>query len=482
MKTPGRTVFNAGAITGFGVLAGAIGNTGTITATGGTLTLAGSIDGSGTIGVATGGVLDVQQAVTASEVVAFAGGKLRLESLATMLGTIDTFASGDRIVLPGVTADGAAFASGLTLTDAGTAVGTLTLAGNYAGDTFRVGNSLGTSDVTVACFAEGSRIALADGERAVEQLRAGDVVRLADGGTERVRWIGHRRLRCDRHPEPRAVWPVRIAAGAFGPGLPARTLRLSPDHAVYCDGVLIPVRYLVNGATVRQEPVASVSYWHVELDRHAVLLAEGLPAESYLDTGNRAAFANGGTVAQATPEFSRSVWAARGCAELLTEGARVAAVRRRLLSRAAALGYAQTTDPALTVLADGVSLPTWQFGATWQVMLPSGVRRLRLTSRSFVPAETDADATDTRRLGVAIGSLALDGVDLAMDDARLGAGWHAPEPHWRWTDGNAAIAVAGARSVAFVVAITRKYWADGSGAVVLNPDRKRSPVGLRSGR
>jgi hypothetical protein len=61
---------------------------------------------------------------------------------------------------------------------------------------------------------------------------------------------------------------------------------------VHLDGVLIPVRHLLNGASIVQEPVDHVTYWHVELPTHGVLLAEGLPVESYLDTGNRPAFAD----------------------------------------------------------------------------------------------------------------------------------------------------------------------------------------------
>src|ERR1019366_10641252 len=57
-------------------------------------------------------------------------------------------------------------------------------------------------------------------------------------------------------------------------------------------GVLIPIRYLVNGRSIAQEARDEVTYWHVELARHDILLAEGLPAESYLDTGNRDAFAD----------------------------------------------------------------------------------------------------------------------------------------------------------------------------------------------
>ncbi len=83
-----------------------------------------------------------------------------------------------------------------------------------------------------------------------------------------------------------------MRAEAFAPGIPQRELFLSPDHAVAIDGVLIPIRYLVNGRTVLPVPRDHVHYFHVELARHDILLAENLPCESYLDTGNRADFEN----------------------------------------------------------------------------------------------------------------------------------------------------------------------------------------------
>jgi hypothetical protein len=70
--------------------------------------------------------------------------------------------------------------------------------------------------------------------------------------------------------------------------MPNRDLVVSPDHAIFVDGKRICARQLVNGTTIRQErDWTAVDYYHVELDRHAILLAEGLPAESYIDTGNR---------------------------------------------------------------------------------------------------------------------------------------------------------------------------------------------------
>jgi hypothetical protein len=145
------------------------------------------------------------------------------------------------------------------------------------------------------------------GECAVEALRVGDLVpALAGGRLARIRWIGHRRVDCRRHPQPRAVWPVRVAAGAFAPGAPTRDLWLSPDHAIWHHGMLVPIRYLVNGASISQLAMDEVTYWHVELAAHDVLFAEGLAVESYLDTGNRSAFGNGGDGVMAHADLALS--------------------------------------------------------------------------------------------------------------------------------------------------------------------------------
>ncbi len=193
------------------------------------------------------------------------------------------------------------------------------------------------------CFAKGTLIATPAGALAVETLREGDLVVSAFGGSQPIRWIGHRRVDCARHPRPNDVMPVRVLRGAFGPDLPARDLLLSPDHALYVReaddaiGVLIPVRHLVNGRTIVRETVASIAYYHIELPAHDVLFAEGLPAESFLDTGNRGAFANGGAVVAAQPDFGLRVWEVEGCAPLVVCGPAVRAAKARLQARAATL-------------------------------------------------------------------------------------------------------------------------------------------------
>jgi autotransporter-associated beta strand protein len=200
----------------------------------------------------------------------------------------------------------------------------------------------GGIDVTLACFLRGTGIETERGPVAVEALRVGERVRVVGGGVRPIRWIGSRGLDPARHPRPRAVLPVRIARDAFGAGVPHRDLFLSPDHAVYCEDVLIPVQCLVNGTTVRQMPAAgTVVYYHVELDRHDVLLAEGLPVESYLDTGNRAAFENADRPTMLHPDFAPIVWEASGYAPLVVTGAPLQAARDRLAA-------AMVTAPATT--------------------------------------------------------------------------------------------------------------------------------------
>ena len=312
--------------------------------------------------------------------------------------------------------------------------------------------------VGVPCFASGTAIATETGDLPVEALLPGERVRLARGEFAAVRWVGHRLLRCDRHPRPHDVYPVRVRANAFAAGQPGRDLLLSPDHAVFVDGVLIPVRYLLNGATIVQERVSAVTYFHIELERHDVLLAEGLPVESFLDTGNRSAFVSGGTALDLHPDFSRAVWAASGCAELVLEGAPVAVVRRRLLARAGRLGHTRTRQPALCVMAGGRRLTAVSDGANWGVPLPRGLTQVRLVSRVFAPAEMEPTSSDTRRLGVAIGGLMLDRLPVRLDGDALTAGWHAPEEGWRWTGGDAVVRVAGAGELAFAVVMGGPYW------------------------
>lgn len=144
------------------------------------------------------------------------------------------------------------------------------------------------------CFLEGTRILTRTGYRPVEGLMAGDEVFTLKDGWQAVRWIGKRVAGQQPggaiHP---GEYPVRIARDAFGPGLPERDLWVSPDHGVYFRDHLIPAKSLVNGRTVSRDPdLTHIAYYHVLLDRHAVIFSEALPTESYIPFENAGYFEN----------------------------------------------------------------------------------------------------------------------------------------------------------------------------------------------
>jgi hypothetical protein len=309
-------VNNTGVVSGFGSLtvAGAVMDNagGTVAANGGLLIFQGTLTG-GALAVDDGATLELSPGWfgggSAIPVTFDTGNDLLQIDVADNNGTFsnvgsvaaDSFVYGDTIVVQGSVVGGGMFPgfdqvtnNGATLgfVEGGQTLGTLAFADGTA-HLLLSQDANNDELITVACFAAGTRILTARGEVPVQALRVGELVPTLRG-TGTVRWLGYRHIDCRRHPRPREVWPIRVQAGAFAAGAPRRDLWLSPDHAVYVDGMLVPVRYLLNGASIAQVEVPGVQYWHVELDRHAVILAEGLAAESYLDTGNRSAFASGG--------------------------------------------------------------------------------------------------------------------------------------------------------------------------------------------
>lgn len=144
------------------------------------------------------------------------------------------------------------------------------------------------------CFAAGTMIAAEHGEVAVEDLKAGDLVRTADGRLTPVTWLGTQEIDT-RLMHPAKVNPICITAGALGGGLPLRDLHVSADHAIEIDGTLYNAGVLVNGETIYQKarmPKEGFTYYHVETGAHELLLAEGVAAESFIDYAGRDSFDN----------------------------------------------------------------------------------------------------------------------------------------------------------------------------------------------
>ena len=271
--------------------------------------------------------------------------------------TVEGFGTDDEIVLRGVQGTTATYvqqsaSAGRLIISSGTAeIATLLLNGDFTGHTFYAtvpafddASTYVTLDgppTTPACFAAGTLIRTLQGEIPVEALRPGDrVAVMSDARLRTVRWVGHRRVDASHYSKPEEIWPVRIEAGALADGVPRRAVRLSPDHAIYAEGVLIPAKALVNGRSIRQVRANLIDYWHVELSQHDILFADGLPAETYLDTGNRSAFANGSGMTALHPNLNALTWDAQACAPLVITGVAVDRVRAAIAYRLEAPGQA----------------------------------------------------------------------------------------------------------------------------------------------
>ncbi len=272
-------------------------------------------------------------------------------------------------------------------------------AGGWVAET--TSDGLGGTDIFLrsVCYAAGTRILTPRGERVVESLTPGEVVSTVEGDqlvSRQVKWLGRRRVDLRSHPRPESVAPVRIRRGAFADAVPHRDLLVSPNHGILVDGMLICARQLVNGATIVQdEDLTSVEYFPVELDGHAILLAEGLPAESYLDTGNRGFFINfsGPTVLHPdlTDETGHPTREAGSCVPFVSDEASVRPMWHRLAERAAAIGQpvpwrATTTNADLHLLARHHAIePLHRDGDLVTFVLPRGAREVRLVSRAQSP-------------------------------------------------------------------------------------------------
>jgi hypothetical protein len=416
----GLTVGAGATLAGNGVLApaGEIANAGTIEATGGDLLLGTDVANTGLVEIAGAATLDAARALDGALVFTGTHAELIVNDVALFSASVAGLATHDVIDLVGVAPSLVSDAGGsITVGTGSAALGGFDLATVAGAPAVKIvsdgdGGALITVGGEMPCFARGTRLLTPNGYRPVETLRPADGLVTTAGDRRPIRWIGRRTLDFSEGAV-RAAWPVLIMPGAFGKNLPLRPLRLSPLHAVFIDGALVPATHLVNGATILREQGPAVTYYHVELDRHDVVFAEGLPCETYLDTGNRGALYE---------EAGRRTPARTPCAPRITGGAKLAMIRRRLHGIALAAGFSLTYQPFLRVVAeDRTILPDIIRRGRRRLArlpLPPGATRLTLLSRCAAPADTDPDSDDRRDL-----ALCLESAVAGKVTPRLGEGW-----------------------------------------------------------
>jgi hypothetical protein len=141
------------------------------------------------------------------------------------------------------------------------------------------------------CFAKGAEIATPSGRRLVEDLRPGDCVLTEDGRSVSIAWIGASIYGRQQATRDDRLRPVHLRANAFGPGLPDRELVVSPQHRIVLEGsacellfgtnrAFVVARHLPEPFASMPEPETDVTYFHIFLERHEILVANGMPAES----------------------------------------------------------------------------------------------------------------------------------------------------------------------------------------------------------
>ncbi len=322
LSTTGGISLSGGAsLNGTGTLAGTIAGAGTYQASGGTLHIESAVLASATgLQIANDGaaILELDSTVASGAAITFAGaaGTLDLTDISGNLlqgfsGTIAGLNVGNSATVPtnqidlaGLATANITAASLDTTTDVVkvTTTGgsfTLQLSGSYLAGTlvdWITDSALTGSDLflsSAACYCRGTLILTDRGEVAVEELAIGDQVVTEAGWLRPIKWIGRRSYVGWLAAGNPKVLTICFKPGSLADRVPRRELWVSPEHAMYLDGVLVPAELLVNGSSiVKAAAVDEVDYFHLELDSHDLILAEGAWAESFVDDDSRGMFHN----------------------------------------------------------------------------------------------------------------------------------------------------------------------------------------------
>jgi O-antigen biosynthesis protein len=292
--------------------------------------------------VISGGTMEIVASGVVSGGIDFAGsgGTLRIDGTSMPGNTISGFVSGDMFDLAGISHSGgsADLLSGnvLQITEGGQTYDlNLDPNQNFALDYFHLNSATGGGTLVTEdgnpCYCAGTLISTVRGDVRVEELAIGDEILTLCSEPRPIKWIGRRSYR--RPFMGRNVAPILIKTGALSENVPLRDLYVSPDHAMYLDEVLIAAEHLVNGVSiVRCHDVDSVQYFHIELERHDVIFAEGAAAETFVDCDNRLMFHNAAEFDALYPADGAPGWAF--CAPRIEAGPRLERIRQAIAARA----------------------------------------------------------------------------------------------------------------------------------------------------
>ncbi|OAG75153.1 outer membrane protein/adhesin/invasin TibA autotransporter [Acetobacter malorum] len=323
---------------------------------------------------------------------------------------------------------------------------------------YNLGSDKNGDVVYTVCFLGGTKIAVPDGVKAVEDIDVGDQITISRDGatlTDTVTWAGkaHCEVRADL-PDDLAGYPVRILKNAIADGVPFKDLLITAEHCLFFDGHFIPARMLVNGRSVfYDKTISSYDYYHIETAEHSIVSADGMLTESYLDTGNRRAFTGKSNVVQLGARTKS--WETHGAAPLAVAREVVEPLYRLIEARAIndevvvsaeATDLTEASDLHLETDAGFIIRPIRQVNNKVMFMVPGKVQSVRLVSNASRPCDVVGPFVDDRRnFGILIGEITLfenhrtTNLTAHLEDSLL-PGWHDQEVETvRWTDGYAIL-------------------------------------------
>lgn len=330
---------------------------------------------------------------------------------------------------------------------------TKTLANAYSVATI---STDGTYSDAFSCFLKDSLIKTKNGYMPVQDIAPGEMVSVFIDGTEEqkeVVWAGTAHVVVNANlPEDLAGYPVRILKNSISENVPFKDMLITPEHCLFVEGKFIPARMLVNGCSIYYDTtITSYDYYHIETEKHSVIMADGMLTESYLDTGNRCNFRQAGKVIRIGGKQKN--WQKDAAAPLGVQRDFVEPIFQKIEEKAKDLGIEYRAAPKILMKDPDLKLVT-NSGATiypfkkseniYNFMLPAGVESVRVVSRSSRPSDVIGPFVDDRRqMGVAVGKIHFGSVRVSQQVQEHLApskpeGWHDMGlQDCAWTDGNA---------------------------------------------
>lgn len=277
-------------------------------------------------------------------------------------------------------------------------------------------------DIISKCYLSGVQIQTEAGLKNIEDISPGDNVitwlsNLVDSQPRQVIWCGHGNVVVNENlPDDMAGWPVRICKNAITDNVPCKDMLVTGEHGLFLNGKFVPARMLVNGMSIIfDKSIKEYTYYHIETQHHAIIKADGMWSETYLDVGgNRLGFELGENV---IPLNRNLRWEENGAALIAYERDFVEPLFRSLAKRAIDLGYKEIAiSPELTnehnlhlLTNNGERIePSKEWNGHISFVIPAGITDVTIMSRRSRPSDVIGPFENQRNtLGVAIGNIYL---------------------------------------------------------------------------